>query len=135
MHPLHDKVVLITGGSSGIGRAAALRLGGYGAKVAAAARNKSALDEVVQEVGKLGATGLALPTDVTDAEQCRRAVEDTVSQFGRLDIVICCAGLSMRAYFANSDLAAMERVMQVNFAGTLYTTHFALPHVRKTRGS
>ncbi len=132
MHPLRDKVVLITGGSSGIGRATALRLAGLGARVAVAARNVEALAGVAREAG---AEALAIPTDVTESEQCRRAVERTVERFGRLDVLVCSAGLSMRAYFANSDLAALEHVVRVNFFGTLYATYFAVPHVRQTRGS
>jgi NAD(P)-dependent dehydrogenase (short-subunit alcohol dehydrogenase family) len=135
MHPLSDKVVLITGGSSGIGRATALRLAGHGAKVAVAARGREALDEVVHEAAGRGAEALAVPADVLEPEQCRQAVEATVARFGRLDVLICSAGLSMRAYFDGSDLAAMQRVMRVNFFGTLYATHFALPHVKQTRGS
>jgi NAD(P)-dependent dehydrogenase (short-subunit alcohol dehydrogenase family) len=134
-HPLHDKVALITGGSSGIGRATALRLAGFGSKVVVAARNKAALEQVVGEVADHGAEALAVPTDVTDAEQCRRAVESAVGRFGRLDVLICSAGLSLRGYFAGSDLATLERVMHVNFFGTLYATHFALPHIKQTRGS
>jgi NAD(P)-dependent dehydrogenase (short-subunit alcohol dehydrogenase family) len=134
-HALDSKVALITGGSSGIGRATALRLGGHGAKVAVAARNKAALEQVAQDVADLGTEALAVPTDVTDAEQCRHAVESVIARFGRLDILICSAGLSMRGYFAGSDPAALERVMRVNFFGTLYATHFALPHVKQTRGS
>jgi NAD(P)-dependent dehydrogenase (short-subunit alcohol dehydrogenase family) len=130
MHALRDKVVLVTGGSSGIGRATALRLAGYGARVAVAARNVEALEEVAREAG-----ALAIPTDVTEADQCRRAVEGTVERFGRLDVLVCSAGLSMRAYFANSDLEALERVVRVNFFGTLYATYFAVPHVRRTHGS
>jgi NAD(P)-dependent dehydrogenase (short-subunit alcohol dehydrogenase family) len=135
MAALGDKVVLITGGSSGIGRATALRLAGHGARVAVAARNRKALDEVIEHIEAQGGQGVALPTDVTDAEQVGQAVTDTVARFGALDILICSAGLSMRAYFENSDLAAMERVVRVNFFGTLYATHFALPYVRARRGS
>jgi NAD(P)-dependent dehydrogenase (short-subunit alcohol dehydrogenase family) len=135
MHPLHKKVVLITGGSSGIGRATALRLAGHGAKVAVAARNAEGLAEVVKGISERGAEGLAVPTDVTEAEQCRRAVEETVERFGGLDVLLCSAGLSMRAYFEGSNLEAMERVMRVNFFGTLYPTHFALPHVKQRKGS
>jgi NAD(P)-dependent dehydrogenase (short-subunit alcohol dehydrogenase family) len=132
---LRGKVVLITGASSGIGRASALRLAGHGAQVVAAARSKEALDEVVTSVRSHGAEGLAVPTDVTDPEQCRHAVETTIAHFGHLDVLICSAGLSMRTYFEDSDLAAMERVLQVNFWGTLYCTYYAVPHVKRARGS
>lgn len=135
MHPLSGKVVLITGGSSGIGRGLALRLAGHGARVAVAARNAEALAEVAGQVRERGAEALALPTDVTEAEQCRRAVDATVEHFGRLDILVCSAGISMRGYFEGSDLAALERVMRVNFFGTLYATYFAIPHVKRGRGS
>jgi NAD(P)-dependent dehydrogenase (short-subunit alcohol dehydrogenase family) len=135
MHPLHSKVVLLTGASSGIGRAAALRLADLGARLALAARTASALEEVAEAARQKGAEALVVPTDVTDSEQCRRAVEAAVERFGRLDVLICSAGVSMRANFADSDLAAMERVVRVNFFGTFYPTYFALPHVKRTRGS
>jgi dehydrogenase/reductase SDR family protein 7B len=130
-----DKVVLITGGSSGIGRVAALRFAAYGAKVSVVARGAEALDAVVREIAFLGGEATAIPGDVSNPEECRLAVEKTVARFGRLDIVICSAGLSMRTFFEGSDLAAMEAVMRVNFFGTLYITHYALPHVKQSRGS
>src|SRR5207247_3577566 len=99
------------------------------------ARNEQALAEVVQGITEQKAEGLAVPTDVTQAEHCRRAVEAAVERFGGLDVLICSAGLSMRAYFEGSNLEAMERVVRVNFFGTLYATHFALPHVKRRRGS
>jgi dehydrogenase/reductase SDR family protein 7B len=135
MHSFKEKVALITGGSSGIGRATALRLASLGAQIVVASRNQTALDEVVAEVENNGGQALAVPTDVTQSEDCRRAVEAAVAQFGRLDILLCSAGLSMRTYFENSDLAAMEQVVRVNFFGTLYATYFALPHVKKSKGS
>lgn len=130
-----DKVVLITGASSGIGRATALRLARDGARVGLAARNVASLEELARQIAELGGEALSVSTDVSDAGQCRRAVEDTVARFGKLDILICSAGLSMRADFDGSALEALERVMHVNFFGTLYATHFALPHVKRTRGS
>jgi len=135
MQFFRDKTILITGGSSGIGRAAALRLAGYGANVVVAARNKKALDDVVLEANGQEGKIVAVPTDVMEAEQCRQAVEETVAHFGRLDILVCSAGLSLRAYFAGSDLEALERVMCVNFFGTLYMTHYGLPHIKRTKGS
>jgi NAD(P)-dependent dehydrogenase (short-subunit alcohol dehydrogenase family) len=135
MHPLHDKIVLITGGSSGIGLATALRLAGLGSKIALAARGKQALDQAVTRIHELGADAIAIPTDVVDKEQCREAVEQTVAHFGRLDVLICSAGLSLRAYFEGSDLAALEQVLRVNCLGTMYATYYAIPHVKQSRGS
>jgi NAD(P)-dependent dehydrogenase (short-subunit alcohol dehydrogenase family) len=130
-----NKSVLITGASSGIGRAAAVRLAQYGAQVALAARNANALQTVRNEIAGFGGTALVVPTDVTDAAKVSRAVDHAVGSFGKLDVLIASAGLSMRAYFEGSRLDAMERVMRVNFFGTLYATHFALPHIKRTRGS
>jgi NAD(P)-dependent dehydrogenase (short-subunit alcohol dehydrogenase family) len=135
MHPLHGKVALITGGSSGIGRATALRLASFGARVAVAARTIEALEEVVREAETLGVEALAVPTDVTDIEQCRRAVEATVERFGRLDMLVCSAGVSMRGMFADAEPAALEHIMRVNFFGTLHPTYFAVPHIKRSRGS
>jgi NAD(P)-dependent dehydrogenase (short-subunit alcohol dehydrogenase family) len=135
MEFFRNKTVLVTGASSGIGRATAARLAGYGAEVALAARNRDALEAARRDIESRGGRALVLPTDVTVAEQVREAVESTVTRFGKLDVLIASAGLSMRAYFEGSHLDAMERVVQVNFFGTLYATHFALPHVKKTRGS
>jgi NAD(P)-dependent dehydrogenase (short-subunit alcohol dehydrogenase family) len=135
MEYYRNKTALITGASSGIGRATALRLAAYGAQVALAARNGEALEEVRGEVESLGSQALVLPTDVTVAAQVKQAVERSAAHFGKIDVLVACAGLSMRAYFDSAHLEAMERVMRVNFFGTLYATHFALPHVKKSRGS
>jgi NAD(P)-dependent dehydrogenase (short-subunit alcohol dehydrogenase family) len=135
MRSFEGKVILITGGSSGIGRAAAVRLAGLGGRIAVASRSQAALEAVVVEIQGQGGDGLAIATDVTEAEQCRRAIEATVAHWGRLDVLLCSAGLSLRALFADCDLAVLEHVMRVNFFGTLYATHFALPHIRQTRGS
>jgi NAD(P)-dependent dehydrogenase (short-subunit alcohol dehydrogenase family) len=135
MHAACGKVVLITGASSGIGRATALRLAGHGARVAVAARTASALAEVADEISRAGGQALPVTADVTDAQQCRAAVDATVERFGRLDVLICSAGVSLRAPFADCDVSVMERVIRTNFLGTLFATYHALPHVRQARGS
>jgi NAD(P)-dependent dehydrogenase (short-subunit alcohol dehydrogenase family) len=135
MHPFQGKVVVITGGSSGIGRATALRCAGHGARVVVAARSPEALAETVARASALGAEALAVPTDVTSSEQCRTLIETAVDRFGRLDVLLCSAGLSMRAFLDGSSLEAQERVMRVNFFGTLYPSYYAIPHLKRTRGS
>src|SRR5690349_18465279 len=114
MRVFQDKVVLITGASSGIGRALAERLSAYGARLALASRNLAALEEVQRG---LSTETVLLPTDVTQPEQCRRAIEGTIARFERLDILICSAGLSLRAYFEGTQLETLEKVMRVNFFG------------------
>src|SRR5579872_2015152 len=135
MTSLHGKVALITGGSSGIGRAAALRLARHGMRIVVAARTAAALDQVVGEVRSAGGAALPVITDVAEESQCRRAVDMAVTHFGQLDLLLCSAGVSMRADFTGSDLTALEQVMRVNFFGTLYTTYHAIPHIKQTRGS
>jgi NAD(P)-dependent dehydrogenase (short-subunit alcohol dehydrogenase family) len=135
MHPLSGKVVLVTGASSGIGKAAAQRLAGYGARVVLAARTAAALEELSALIAARGGQALAVPTDVSDAGQCQRAVSAAVERFGGLDILVNSAGLSLRGYFDGTALDVLERVMRVNFFGTLYATYFALPHIKKSRGS
>lgn len=135
MHGLADKVALVTGASSGIGRASAIRLARLGAHVGLAARTLPALEEAAGEIDRLGRQALVLPTDVTDAEQCRLAVARTVERFGRLDVLVCSAGVSLRARFEETQLDAIEKVMRINFFGTLHPTWHAIPHIKKTRGS
>ena len=135
MKPMKDKTAFVTGASSGIGRATALRLAKLGVQVTLSGRNQEALDQLHREITQAGGAAIVAPADVTDANQVRQAVEAAVAHFGKLDILLASAGLSMRAYFEGSSLEAMERVMRVNFFGTLYATHFALPHVKKTKGS
>ncbi len=135
MKSLAGKVALITGASSGLGRATALKLAQLDVHVALAARTQASLDETARQIQAFGKEALVTPTDVTVAKMCQQAVEQTVGRFGKLDILLCCAGLSMRSYFEGSCLEALERVVRVNFFGTLYATHFALPHVKKTQGS
>jgi len=130
MSGLAGKVVLITGGSSGIGKGLAVAMAGLGARVALAARDPDRLEAAAREIG-----ALAVPTDVGDAAQCRAMVERTVGHFGQLDVLVNSAGLSLRGPFEDTTPETVERVFRVNVLGTIFATQAAIPHVRQTRGS
>ncbi|QJX49096.1 SDR family oxidoreductase [Hymenobacter taeanensis] len=132
---MKDKVVLITGGTSGIGRATALAFGQAGAHVVVTGRNELRLQETAQELARLNISHHTVRADVGVQAEAQRAVEEAVAAFGRLDVLINNAGISMRALFRDADLAVIERLMQTNFFGTVYTTKFALPHITKAKGS
>jgi short-subunit dehydrogenase len=132
---LKNKVIIVTGASSGIGEATALRLARLGSHVVLAARTQVALENLRRQCEGLGVRALSVPTDVAEKEQVRNLVEQTIAEFGRLDVAIACAGLSMRAYFDGCNLEAMERVMRVNYFGTLYLMYYSLPHLKQTKGS
>jgi NAD(P)-dependent dehydrogenase (short-subunit alcohol dehydrogenase family) len=129
------KTLLITGASSGIGEAIALAYAARGDDVALAARDEAALRRVAERCERAGGRALVVPTDVTDPEQCRVMVDKTVERFGKLDVAIANAGISMWARFDEvTDLSVFERIMRVNYLGTVYTAHFALPHLKRSKG-
>ena len=121
---LDGTVALVTGASSGIGEAAARALAAQGAKVALAARRKDRLDALASELG-----GLALETDVTDREQAIDAVERTVSELGRLDIVVNNAGVMLLGDLVDAPVEEWDRMIDLNLKGLLYIAHAALPHL------
>lgn len=132
---MKDKIVIITGASSGIGKALAYEFGNNGAKVVLAARNMAKLEEIATDLHKLGIQALAVQTDVTIENDCRILIEKTLEKFGRIDVLINNAGISMRALFIDLQLDVMRRLMDTNYWGTVYCTKFAMPHLLKTGGS
>ena len=131
----HENVVIITGASSGIGQQLAFQLAQQGAWLALAARDIQSLEAVVEECRHRGGRALAIPTDVTNKQQCQNLVERTLAEYGRIDTLINNAGVSMRALFEQvEDLDLFEKIMRVNYFGSVYCTYFALPHLKKTRG-
>lgn len=127
-----DKVVIVTGASSGIGEALAKRFASLGAHVTAGARS---LDKLEKVVAQLPVEGLAVACDVSREEDCKRLIERTVEKFGRVDILVNNAGISMRALFDDVDLDVLRRLMDTNFWGCVYCTKYALPHIQQSRGS
>jgi NADP-dependent 3-hydroxy acid dehydrogenase YdfG len=123
---LDGTVALITGASSGIGEATALELAGLGAQVAIAARRRDRLDDLAKRIGD---DVLVIEADVTDADQARAAVAQTVERFGRLDIVVANAGVMLLGPIVDAPLEEWERMVDLNLKGLLYTAHESLPHL------
>lgn len=128
-----NKVIIITGASSGIGLASAKLFASYGARLSLAARSIDKLEAVAKEIGTDNV--LCVKTDVSVEADCRNLIEQTVSRFGRIDILVNNAGLSMRALFRDLDLSVVKSLMDVNFWGTVYCTKFALPYLLEAKGS
>jgi short-subunit dehydrogenase len=132
---LKNKVVVITGASSGIGYALAVEYASKGARLVIASRNVTRLSEIGDELRLSGAEVLEVKTDVSIEADCKNLVEQAVGHFGTIDILINNAGISMRALFIDMNLDVMRKLMDVNFWGTVYCTKFALPHLLKSKGS
>jgi short-subunit dehydrogenase len=130
-----DQTILITGASAGIGRALAVALAPQRPKLALAARRADRLAVVADECRALGAEVLVVPTDVTQPDDCRQMVEQTVARFGRLDVLINNAGVGTWTRFDETrDLSIFEQSMRVNYLGAVYATWHALPHLKQSRG-
>ena len=126
---------MITGASSGIGEAMAREYAKMGAKVVMAARRGDELERIAQEIEAQGGKVAYVVCDVTKEEDCKHLVDVAIERFGRIDIMICNAGLSMRALFDDCDLSVLHRLMDVNFWGTVNCTKYALPYLQQSRGS
>lgn len=128
---MQDKVIIITGASSGIGAALARELAKGGAKLALAARDETALEKVAADCP----ASIIIPTDVTDRAACEALIQKTVDHFGRLDVLINNAGRTMWALFEEiQDLQILRDLMQLNYFGAVYCTHAALPHLKASQG-
>jgi short-subunit dehydrogenase len=130
---MKNKVVVITGASSGIGAALARRFAGAGFRLVIAARRMERL--VLLEEELTGVEIFCVRTDVSSEADCRILIEKTIERFGRIDVLINNAGVSMRALFEKLDLSVMHSLMDVNFWGTVYCTKYALPWLLKSGGS
>lgn len=130
-----DNVVVLTGASRGIGREMALQLAAEGACLALAAREAEALETLAEECRQRGGRALAVPTDVGEEAQCARLIARTVETWGRVDTLINNAGISMWATFEEvTDLGIFERILRINYLGSVYCTWHALPYLKKAQG-
>jgi len=130
-----NKTIILTGASAGIGQALAFSLVQQGANLVLAARNQAALEETVAACTNQPGSAIAIPTDVTQPEACQQLIEKALTAFGQIDILINNAGISMLSRFDEiTDLSIFEQVMQVNYLGAVYCTHYALPYLKASRG-
>jgi short-subunit dehydrogenase len=132
---MQNKVVVITGATSGIGKALAYAFSEKGAKVVMGARTYDKLLEIAEDIKRNGGEIAFAQTDISKEEDCKSLILTAVERFGKIDILINNAGISMRALFIDTQIHVIETLMNVNFWGTVYCTKYALPHVLKQKGS
>ncbi len=127
--------MVITGASSGIGKALAIEYAKNGYNLSLCARNLSALQEVKNQCSNFGILCEIFQADVSSKEECNHFIQFTIQKFQRIDVLINNAGISMRALFNECNLEDFEKVMNVNFWGTVYCTKFSLPYLQESKGS
>jgi NAD(P)-dependent dehydrogenase (short-subunit alcohol dehydrogenase family) len=133
--PLAQQVIVVTGASSGLGRAVARLAGRRGAKVVVTARTAEALDACVREIEAFGAEALAVPGDCTVQDDVAQVVERAVDRFGRIDTYIANAIVTVYAETYRYEPDELRRIMDVNFFGQVYGYWAALPHLRESKGT
>jgi short-subunit dehydrogenase len=130
-----DKVVIVTGASSGIGEAIAREFAKNGSKVVLAARSEDSLQKITSEIVSQNHKAIYVKTDVSVESDCKNLIDKTIEEFGTVDILVNNAGISMRARFDDVELKVLQRLMDVNFWGTVYCTKYALPYLLQNKGS
>ncbi|MEE8349984.1 MAG: SDR family oxidoreductase [Acidobacteriota bacterium] len=130
------KTAIITGASSGLGRALALDLARERMNLVLAARNADALNQIATQIESLNSTPMVQPTDVTDQAQCQVLIQRAVEKFGKIDYLILSAGISMWVRFDEiTDISILQKVMDTNYFGAVNCILPALPHLKENRGS
>ncbi|GAA4323898.1 SDR family oxidoreductase [Mucilaginibacter gynuensis] len=133
---LNNKIIVITGASSGIGKSLAVECASRGANIVLAARQYDKLCKIGQDLEKqYQIKALAVQCDVVVEADCANLIKQAVATFGKIDVLISNAGIAMRALFQDVELNVLKRVMDVNFWGTVYCTKYAFPEILKTKGS
>lgn len=132
---MNGKVVIITGGSSGIGKALASEFGMRGSKVMITGRNGYNLEKTVKELSAKGVDVIGFRGDVGIEDDNRKMAEEAIEKFGTIDILVNNAGISMRALFEEAELEVVRQVMNTNFFGMVYATKYCMPEIIRNKGS
>lgn len=130
---IEQKVVVITGASSGLGEATARRLSSEGATVVLGARRKERIDALARELSARGGRATALVTDVTDLAQVKRLVDAAVQNYGRIDVMLNNAGLMPQALLEKFQISEWDQMIDVNLKGVLYGIAAALPYMKEQK--
>lgn len=133
MHGISGKVVVITGGSSGLGEAAAVHLAALGARIVLGARRSDRIDAVAAKINAAGGQAIAHVTDVISIEQVKALVGRAIEQFGRIDVMLNNAGLMPLSPLGRLKVDEWDRMIDVNIKGVLYGIAAALPHMQQQR--
>jgi len=131
---LEDRIAMVTGASSGIGRATAVRLAAEGARLALVSRSETALEVAADAVEEAGGAALVVPADVTDPDACRQAVEATIDAYDGLDVLVNAAGIIDGGSIRDTDRDAWRRMMDVNLDAVFELMRLATPHLEARRG-
>ena len=133
---LNDKIVVITGASSGIGKALATIFAQRGANLVLGARQYVTLCEIAQDIQQqYNIKAIAVACDVAIEEDCEALIKQAIATFGRIDVLVNNAGISMRALFKDTEVQVLKTLMDVNFWGTVYCTKYAMSELLKTQGA
>jgi NAD(P)-dependent dehydrogenase (short-subunit alcohol dehydrogenase family) len=135
MAELQNKIALVTGASSGIGHATAIKFASEGARVAIVARRADKLDEVAKEIRARGSDGKSIVADVTQETDIERVVRETVAAFGGIDIVVNAAGIIANGNIENTKLPDWDYMFNVNVRGPFYLTQRAMPYLIERKGN
>jgi NAD(P)-dependent dehydrogenase (short-subunit alcohol dehydrogenase family) len=133
--PLSEQVVVVTGASSGLGRAVARGAGEAGAKLVVTARNGEALDDAVREIEAFGSQAIAVPADHSVQDEVAQVVEQAIDRFGRIDTYVANAMVTVMSEVVDLQPHELRRVLDVNFLGMVYGYWAALPHLKESRGT
>ena len=132
---MENKVVVITGGSSGAGEALAYRFSSEGFNVVIGGTNLERLKKVQSNIQSSGSKCEYVVHDVSLEREVKKMIDHTIKSYGRLDVLICNAGISYRSVFENANLDVFEKLFRINFFGSIYSVKYSIPHLTKTNGS